>query len=236
SNHQRGLCHVADCEILDPALLTDTERRMQYKEHYGDFTQSVAGFNTKYLGGTIHELGHGLGLPHNSQTRDESRTLGTALMGAGNHTYRRELWSKKKGTFLTFPSAARLASHPLFTGSNHGRETDGKSRLDDLQFGGEGSTLHITGKLAATPGAYAVIAYLDPDGGGDYDAVPTAVAVRDNSFQIDSRCIKSGRHSLRISVCHLNGAVSTHRFTLNANDEKRPDRQGISQRQQRKRK
>ena len=108
SNHQRGLCHVADCEMLDPKLLVDTEQKVSYKEHYGNFKQSIADFNTKYLGGVIHELGHGLSLPHNGQTPDEKRAMGNALMGSGNHTYRKERWTDGKGTFLTFASACLL--------------------------------------------------------------------------------------------------------------------------------
>jgi hypothetical protein len=202
---------------------------MSYEEHYGDFKQTVAGFNTKYLGGVAHELGHGLGLPHNGQTRDEARNLGTALMGAGNHTYRRERWSDRKGSFLTFASAVRLASHPLFTGSDHGRDEPGSSRLKDMHFGGTGKNLIITGTLSATPDAYAMIAYVDPNGGGDYDAIATAVQVIDGTFEIESAYAKGGPNQLRLVACHLNGATSTHRFTFTANEDGEPDRENIAE-------
>lgn len=228
SNHQRGLCHVADCEILDPQLLTDTKRQMSYTEHYGEYKQSVAGFNTKYLGGVIHELGHGLSLPHNSQTRDERRNIGTALMGQGNHTYRKEVWSKSKGSFLTLASAIRLASHPLFTGSDHQRSQSGLSTLKDVKFGGQGKELKITGAVESTPDAYAVISYVDPEGGSDYDAVATAVPVTDGKFNIDVACIKSGAHQLRLVVCHLNGATSIHRYAFTANQDSEPEREKIT--------
>ncbi|NQT88438.1 hypothetical protein HQ560_16850 [bacterium] len=228
SNHQRGLCHVADCEILDPALLTDTKRSMSYEEHYGKFKHTVAGFNTKYLGGVAHELGHGLSLPHNGQTRDEARKLGTALMGAGNHTYRRERWSGRKGSFLTFASAVRLAAHPLFTGSDRGRDKPGQSKLRDLSYGGTGKSLTIKGAVVATPAAYAMIAYVDPEGRGDYDAVATAVPVTDGSFEIKTACAKGGPHQLRLVACCPNGATSTHRFTFTANKDGEPDRGNIA--------
>jgi hypothetical protein len=228
SNHHRGLCHVADCEILDPNLLTDTKRQMSYEEHYGKFKHTVAGFNTKYLGGVAHELGHGLSLPHNGQTRDEARKLGTALMGAGNHTYRRERWSARKGSFLTFASAARLAAHPLFTGSDRGRDKTGQSRLKKVHFGGTGKDLIITGTISATPAAYAMIAYVDPDGRGDYDAVATAVPVTDGAFKITSACLKGGPHQLRLVACCPNGSTSTHRFTFTANKDGEPDRKNVA--------
>ena len=200
---------------------------MSYAEHYGKFTQTVAEFNTKYLGGVAHELGHGLSLPHNGQTREEARKLGTALMGQGNHTYRRERWSDRRGSFLTFASAVRLASHPLFTGSDRSRKEPGLSKLEDLKFEGTGKNLIVRGTISATPDAYAIIVYVDPDGSGDYDAIATAVPVIDGEFDVACACVKGGPHQLRVVVCHLNGATSTHRFTFTANENAEPDRKNI---------
>ncbi len=235
SNHQRGLCHVADCEVMDPKLLADTKRRIRYTEHYGKYNQSLAAFNTKYLGGVAHELGHGLSLPHNCQTKDESRELGTALMGAGNHTYRKERWSNNKGSFLTFSSAVRLASHPLFTGSDHQRAKPAGSGVSNLEVEGEGKELIISGVVKATPDPYSVIAYVDPEGGGDYDAVATAVPVIDGKFKIDAACIKAGAHKLRLVVCQPNGATSIHRYTFTANKDSEPDLDTIALEKRRRR-
>ncbi len=57
---------------------------------------------TKWYGGLLHELGHGLNLPHNHASTSEEETLGTALMGAGNHTF------ALKPTFITEASCAIL--------------------------------------------------------------------------------------------------------------------------------
>jgi len=228
SNQVRGLCHVADCEMLDPALLTDTSRSIAYKEHYGTFNQTVAEFNTKYLGGIAHELGHGLSLPHNGQTREESSRLGTALMGAGNHTYRREIRGGK-GSFLTAATAARLASHPLFTGSNRGREVAATCRPLDLRFTREGTGMTLEGKLEASPEVYAVIAYMDADGRSDYDAIAWVAPVSEDEFRIESKCVKRGRHALRLVACHVNGATSTvFRATYDANDRLEPNAAALS--------
>lgn len=83
SNHRRGLCHVADCELMDTLHLTDMKNRIQYEEHYGKRDQTLAKFNTFYLGGIAHELGHGLGLPHNREKEWERQQFGTSLMGGG---------------------------------------------------------------------------------------------------------------------------------------------------------
>lgn len=63
---------------------------------------------TKWLGGMAHELGHGLNLPHNSQKVSEQKTLGTALMGAGNYTF------GMKPTFLTKASCGILNNCEVF--------------------------------------------------------------------------------------------------------------------------
>lgn len=222
SNHVRGLCHAADCEMLDPELLGVTDRRVKYMEHYGNYNQTLGDFNTKYLGGIAHEMGHGLGLPHNSQTPREKRELGTALMGAGNHTYRNEKRGGK-GSFLTLATAVRLASHPLFTHSDTGRADPVSCELKDLRFTNDGVTLKVTGRVDASPSAYAVIAYNDPDGRSDYDARTDVAVVKDGAFELSTPCWKSGHHDWRLTVCHLNGATSTFRFKFNANDKREPD-------------
>ena len=95
ANHNKGICFTADMEWLSiDGLRPDPNKIvLQVKEHrnYEPFTLNR--FNTVYIGGTIHELGHGLSLPHNLATKNES-IRGTALMGAGNYTYRRE-WNSK---------------------------------------------------------------------------------------------------------------------------------------------
>ncbi len=65
---------------------------------------------TKWYGGLLHELGHGLNLPHNHAATSEEETLGTALMGAGNHTF------ALKPTFITEASCAILDVCEVFAG------------------------------------------------------------------------------------------------------------------------
>lgn len=227
SDHRHGLCHAADCELLDPQWLTETKRMMAYEEHTGSFRQTFAAFNTKYLGGVAHELGHALSLPHESQAAAEVARLGTSLMGGGNHTYRREKWDGQ-GSFLARASAARLASHPLFTGSDRGRDEPVMCDLTNLRFDGNGRDLKITGRVTARPEAYGVIAYVDPPGGDDYDALAYLAPVRNGAFQIPAHCERPGRHSLRLAVCHVNGATSPTTFRFSANDQREPDRDALT--------
>jgi len=132
-NNRSGLCHAADCELLDPRLLVETNRHMVYTEHYYPrLEQTVAQFNSFYLGGIAHELGHGLGLPHDAGSPWEQSNDGTSLMADGNLHYREDRWGGSKPAFLSFASALQLASHPLFTGSDRDRWKPAKGRFKDV--------------------------------------------------------------------------------------------------------
>ncbi|MEM6779634.1 MAG: hypothetical protein AAF670_18410, partial [Planctomycetota bacterium] len=158
----RGVCHAADCERLDPRLLADTESTITYSEHYYPrVEQSLAKFNSWYLGGIAHELGHGIGLPHDFGSPPERvRRPGFALMGTGNHHYREDLWSGRGGAYLSDGSALRLLSSPLLTRSDRDRFEELDANLDPLQFGVNQNAMTIRGSIHASVPAYAVVAYL----------------------------------------------------------------------------
>lgn len=172
---------------------------------------SLGKHNTIFIGGIAHELGHALGLPHNKATEEEARAHGTALMGAGNQTYFDELRDEGMGSFLTMVSALRLASHPQFSGSTKGLWDHSHSDVQDLSLTTDGKRLVATGKVVANPPCYALVAYADPEGHGDYDAV-TAAAVPDEEGRFELSIAPSLEKSgeLRLFVLHANGAVSGH--------------------------
>ncbi|MGI9244917.1 MAG: NPCBM/NEW2 domain-containing protein [Verrucomicrobiales bacterium] len=207
SSQRWGFCHAADCHLLDPELLTDTKNRFKYWEHYGDRDQSVAMFNSFYIGGIAHELGHGLGLPHDGETMVERFRKGRSLMGNGNLTYRDELWKpRSKGSFLSLASAAQLASHPLFTGSSAGRFEPAAGELTELAAEAEGSSIRLRGKVVSETPSYAVIAYIDPAGGSDYDAKTAVTPTGENGeFSFRRLKIPKGKVQLRLVACFANG-------------------------------
>ncbi len=231
SDQRSGYCFVADCPLQDPALLTDTETRIAYEEHYGTYSQTLADFNSKYLGGIAHELGHGLGLPHASQSPQQRRQRGVSLMGSGNHTYRRERWHPdEKGSFLTFGACVQLAVHPLFTQSDRDRRTEPKLDVEDLHFARDGRRLIIEGTVRAEPQALAVIVYSDPEKDAstehrwtDYDAVTSVAEVAAGRFSAAVADHDKTWYRLRLAFCHLNGAVSTIRMQYQADEAGRPD-------------
>lgn len=222
SGARKGMCFAADCEVLDTRNFTATNQTFRYTEHQGPFTKKLSAFNILYIGGIAHELGHGLGLPHNREKPWENSQWGRALMGSGNYTYRDELVGGK-GSFLTKASALRLAAHPMFTGSDRDRFADSASEVKDLDVKRTGDGMRIRGRVTGKPEIFAVIAYTDPDGGSNYDAHTWLSEVKGGKFEILVRHHRRGNHELRLNFCHLNGGFSNFKLRYTANPEGRPD-------------
>ena len=111
ANHIYGLCFTADMDWLsiDGLRPDPTKTILQVKEHRGYEPFTLARFNTTYVGGAIHELGHGMSLPHNHATKEES-IRGTALMGAGNYTTAKS-GETKRGSYHPLQRPASVV-HP----------------------------------------------------------------------------------------------------------------------------
>ena len=216
---QSGLCFAADWAEQDLDNLTRKEPRLNDGE-YGDM--SLGKHTTIFLGGIAHELGHAFALPHCGERRDE-RTLGTSLMGGGNHTYREERRGEGKGSFLTMASAMRLAARPLFNGSAKDEAKPGQLERCDLilstnlarpDLAGRHGALRVEGTVQGSPPIYGVIAYFDSAHDGGYRA-PTATSVPDSQgrFAIEvSDLVPCEFGELRVEFCHANGAVSERRL------------------------
>ncbi len=65
---------------------------------------------TVWIGGMIHELGHGLNASHNKMNKTLAPTLGTALMGSGNSTYGISTTSLTSTTAATFNNSQVFSS------------------------------------------------------------------------------------------------------------------------------
>lgn len=229
ANHRKGHCFAADCRLLDTVHLRDTESRIVFWEHNGDRDQTLAAFNSSYIGGIAHELGHALGLPHNSQSRREFQALGNALMGSGNHTYRKELW-RQRGSFMTLASCLRLAAHPLFTGSRHAADKPANTELRDIQFEAEGTRLTVAGRVKSEVEPVAAIVYIDPAGNQNYDARVWVGEVEDGRFKVESNNWRAGPHAVVLSILHANGEVSKSRLPYDVDKQQRPDAAGLNAR------
>jgi hypothetical protein len=114
-----GICFVADCDVLDAALLTDTVQRMKFSELLQPFKEcTVAEFNSWYIGGIAHEMGHMFGLPHDNGNPAESVSSEISLMGYhGSRHFRDYLWGGRQSSTISAAGILQLISHPVFTQS-----------------------------------------------------------------------------------------------------------------------
>lgn len=214
-----GRCFAADSVILN---LDDISRKEPIldDEEYGKM--SLGKFNTIFIGGIAHELGHAFLLPHCGERADET-ALGRSIMGIGNHTYREERRGEGPGAFLTMASAMRLASHPLFSGSDKGWGEAASLKQCDLtlttnitraDLAGRHGAIRIEGMVQGLPPVYGVIAYFDSVHDGGYFS-PTATSVPDaqGHFAIEiSDLAPCGDGEVRLEFCHANGAISVRRL------------------------
>ncbi|MGI9244950.1 MAG: NPCBM/NEW2 domain-containing protein [Verrucomicrobiales bacterium] len=217
-----GTAWQLDSPILDTLNLTARSPIIQDGQ-YGRI--SLGKHNSIFIGGVAHELGHALGLPHNRQRPEEAAAFGTALMGSGNRTFGDQLRGEGRGSFLTLAHAMRLASHPQFSGSIKRLNTPTRARFDQFRLEVGTKSFAISGRLSSIIPAYAVVAYLDPEGGSDYDATTaTAVPDEDGNFSLDCTALAAGKPAeLRIVACLANGATHTQKFQYAVTEAGEPD-------------
>jgi hypothetical protein len=219
SDQTSGLCFAMDSVIQNLDDLSKKEPLLKDAE-WG--RESLGKFNTIFIGGIAHELGHAFALPHCGERWDE-KARGTSLMGAGNHTYREERRGEGKGSFLTMASAMRLAGRPLFSGSAKGEAEAGRLEPCDLLLStnvtradliGRRAAVRLEGTVQGSPPVYGVIAYFDSAHDDGYSA-PTATSVPDaqGRFALEvSDLAPCADGQLRVEFCHANGAVSIRRL------------------------
>lgn len=209
-----GFCWQFDSDLLSVPNLLVTNRWVTDRQ-YGHIT--FGRYNSIFIGGTAHELGHCFGLPHNSQSDEDLRTRGHALMGDGNRHLREELRGEGKGSFLTLAHALALAANPLFSHVEKGLDEKWECTLDQCETTVTNGTVRIAGRFKSNQPIYGVIAYRDPTGHGDYDA-PTSVGtvMPDDTFSITLDSLPNAKSDGEIRVCllsasgqHLNAAKAS---------------------------
>lgn len=218
-DHRSGTAWVTDYPTLDPLNLPATEPTM----YDNGRPYSLGRYNTVYIGGAAHELGHALGLPHVRATAAES-VMGTTLMGSGNYTYREEIRGEGKGTFLSAASAAVLANHPLFRRSDEGKDDAVTCDLTDVRGEPTAGGMVVRGNVATNVAPRAVIAFADPDGGSDYDAYSWVAPVDSaGRFSVPVTGLAPGGHELRLTFCYPAGQTRTFGVPFAVDEQGRPD-------------
>jgi hypothetical protein len=218
-DHRTGTAWVYDDERLDAQLLGSKEAGGYYMRPC-----SVGEFNSHYIGGVAHELGHAFGLPHDCQ-RVADRARGLSLMGGGNHTYGQELRGEGPGSFLSAASAMLLAHSRPFNGDQaigHGRSSCRLSELDARFADGK---IILTGKAIAEPLAFGIAAFNDwAQIRGDYDAVSwTCPVAEDGRFRLEVGELRQGASQLRLRVCLTDGSSREYAFDYRVDTNGTPE-------------
>ena len=217
-----GTAWVYEDERLDAGLLTSKEPGGYYHGRC-----SLGKFNTHYIGGVAHEMGHAFSLPHVRERDSQRLQMGNTLMGSGNHTFGMELRNEGQGTFLSETSALRLSTVRAFAGnrSNAAERADwnieeltAKNELDEKDC----RTIVLSGHITASPNLLGIIAYNDNmDIPADYDAKAWITKdIRDGRFRIIIDELETAPYQLRLVGVHENGAISQLSVNYEVADEK----------------
>ena len=219
-NHLAGTAWVYDDPHLDPRLLSSKDPG----GYYGG-PCSLGQFNSHYLGGLAHELGHAFGLPHTCQQKTERAERGLSLMGGGNHTYGQQQRGEGPGTFLSAASAMQLAYSRPFAGEQKDARSRTTCRLADVDATFTNGKLVLTGAVVAQPPAFGIVALDDwakiP---ADYDAVGRTCKIDERGrFRLEVGEMRPGLSQLRLKVCHISGATSKFAFDYEVDSQGKPN-------------
>ena len=208
-NHLSGTAWVYDDPLLDAANLASREPGGYYHRPV-----SIGQFNTHYIGGVAHELGHAFGVPHDRETDEQRRTLGTSLMGSGNHTYGEELRSQGLGTFLSAASALQLSTVRAFVGNLPGSRDRAAWRIDSLETAYQDEKITFTGRYTAVPPLVGIIAFNDDlNIPGDFDSKAWVVKTDGSGhFSIEIGDLVETDYQLRFVAVHQSGQKSRTDF------------------------
>ncbi|MES2997125.1 MAG: NPCBM/NEW2 domain-containing protein [Verrucomicrobiota bacterium] len=207
-NQRSGNAWQVDSPILNVSSLAKKEPKIKDGQ-YGEI--SLGRYNSIFIGGIAHELGHALGLPHNKETKAEAAAYGTALMGAGNRAYGEQLRGEGKGAFITLAHALKLASHPMFSGSLKEFDKNATFDLRNIRVEEAGKSFRFHGNIKATPPVYAVLGYMNPHGGNDYDATTcTAIPDENGDFTLECAALRPGKEAeFAVVMVAVNGSASS---------------------------
>ncbi|MCZ4244184.1 hypothetical protein [Pedobacter punctiformis] len=177
---------------------------------------------SNYLGGMLHELGHGLNLPHDAgKYTSERPTLGTSLMANGNVTF-----SKGQPTFLTPADAAILNRNEVFQNplpTEIPYEAATATFDANFVYSSASQSFNVSGSYTSNKEVSDILIYMDPDLGSsdaDYNAVTwrfnTAVGnTFTGSIALNDLQYKTNEpYNIRVKLLLKNGNVVSKNYSF----------------------
>lgn len=155
---QGGVSFAADCPLLDPKFLTDKSNTIKYSEPgRDDRACSVAEFNSWYIGGIAHEMGHMFGLSHDFGNPSELSTSSISLMGEyGSRHFKGSLWGDTKTSYISAAGILQLLSHPVFTKYSKYKKGHVEFSIRDLRCNIADDGIFLKGDIASSLSPYAL--------------------------------------------------------------------------------
>ena len=216
-----GVCQVADCELLDSKFLKDNTQRMKFSEMAIKYKEcSVAEFNSWYIGGIAHEMGHLFGLPHDFGRPTEFDASSLSLMGMyGSRHFRDYLWSGKTSSHFSMASILQLISNPLFAQSSKSKERDMNIHLSGLKMEKQtnGSVLKVN--IVTNERPYGVVALIRKPSESEYLSQSFCNLVSfEDTVRIELGHFAKGNYNLRLLYLFPNGEVQWQNKMVHIDD------------------
>jgi len=205
-----GVCQVADCELLDPKYLTNTVQRMAFSEMMINYKEClVAEFNSWYIGGIAHEMGHIFGLPHDFGNPMEMNKSSISLMGQyGSRHFRDYLWNGNQSAIFSSAAILQLISHPLFTQSARISNTKPKSSLSVILFEKKNDRIIMKASIKSEDLPYGVVSLMRPTNLSEYfNRSFTDLIAGKDSLSVDLGKWPEGKYNLQLLLIYLNGST-----------------------------
>lgn len=205
-----GVCQVADCELLDSRLLTNTSQKMAFSEMAIDYKECcVSEFNSWYIGGIAHELGHIFGLQHDFGNPQELTISTISLMGQyGSRHYRDYLWGGEKSAIFSSAAILQLISHPLFAQSARISNTKPKSSLSAILFEKKKNEIIMRASMKSEELPYGIVTLIRPINLSEYynNSFSDLITVKD-SISVNLGKLTEGKHNLQLLLLYRNGSI-----------------------------